>query len=169
MPIFFERRQAVHSAALPQRGAGRHQRSVRTNTSGITQSAAAAASASASNSQGALVQQTGSTIQNFDPAITGTLAVRALHHAAEHLRGQWYHRPLINSQDTGQFTLNSGLRHGHQLQFRLQPDPPVGQLADLHLQSLSDGIIKLHRNSKTSARFWPRGQHAQYRDCEKQP
>ena len=46
--------------------------SASTNQIGLTQSAATTA-ANAGNNTGALVQQTGSTIQNFDPTITGSL------------------------------------------------------------------------------------------------
>ncbi|MCU1260903.1 MAG: outer rane efflux protein, partial [Bryobacterales bacterium] len=42
-------------------------------SAGIIQSAAATAANASANSQGALVQQTGSPIPNFDPTLTGTL------------------------------------------------------------------------------------------------
>ncbi len=64
---------------------------------GVTQSAAASASAAASNNQGALVQQTGSTIPNYDPTISGIL--------------QWQHatQPQASQLVTGTTALVQGI------------------------------------------------------------
>jgi outer membrane protein len=63
---------------------------------GVTQSASASASA-ASNNQGALVQQTGTAIPNYDPTITGTL--------------QWQHtsQPQASQLVTGTTALVQGI------------------------------------------------------------
>ena len=65
--------------------------------SGVTQSASSSASNAASNNQGALVQQTGSTIPNFDPTISGIL--------------QWQHatQPQAQQTVTGVGTLIQGV------------------------------------------------------------
>jgi outer membrane protein len=86
------------------------------NTVGITQSAAAAASAAASNSQGALVQQTGSTIQNFDPALTGTLQFGHFT-TPQNISVVSGITGLVNSQDTGQFTLTQAFPTGTSYSF----------------------------------------------------
>jgi len=64
---------------------------------GITQSAATSANAAASNNQGALVQQTGSTIPNFDPTLSGIL--------------QWQHatQPQASQLVTGTTALVQGI------------------------------------------------------------
>lgn len=70
--------------------------------SGITQSASASASG-AGNNQGALVQQTGTTIPNYDPTISGVL--------------QWQHssQPQASQVVTGTSALVQGI-HTQQLQ-----------------------------------------------------
>ncbi|MDQ6677695.1 MAG: TolC family protein [Acidobacteriota bacterium] len=78
---------------------------------GITQTAAASANATASNNQGALVQQTGTVIPNFDPTLSGIL--------------QWQHTTqpqasqlvtgittLIQGQNTQQLQLSQGFATG---------------------------------------------------------
>jgi len=64
---------------------------------GFTQSAATSASAAASNNQGALVQQTGSVIPNFDPTLSGIL--------------QWAHstQPQTSQRVTGITNLIQGI------------------------------------------------------------
>ena len=64
---------------------------------GVTQSASSSASAAASNSQGALVQQTGSTIPNYDPTLSGIL--------------QWQHstQPQASQLVTGTTALVQGI------------------------------------------------------------
>jgi outer membrane protein len=86
------------------------------NTPGIIQSAAAAASATASNSQGALVQQTGSTIQNFDPMLTGTLQFGHFT-TPQNISVVSGITGLVNSQDTGQFSLNQAFPTGTSYSF----------------------------------------------------
>ncbi len=65
--------------------------------SGVTTSAAASANAAASNNQGALVQQTGTAIPNFDPTLSGIL--------------QWQHatQPQAQQTVTGVGTLIQGV------------------------------------------------------------
>ncbi len=84
--------------------------SATTNQIGITQSAAATASGT-TNSQGALVQQTGSAIPNFDPTLVGTLQFGHF--------TQPQNLTIVSGviaqqqqQDTGQLTLNQGFATG---------------------------------------------------------
>ena len=84
--------------------------SATTNQISITQSAATTA-AGATNSQGALVQQTGSTIPNFDPTLVGTLQFGHF--------TQPQNLTIVSGviaqqqqQNTGQLTLNQGFATG---------------------------------------------------------
>ena len=65
--------------------------------SGVTQNASTSASAAASNNQGALVQQTGSSIPNYDPTLSGIL--------------QWQHstQPQASQLVTGTTALVQGI------------------------------------------------------------
>lgn len=66
-------------------------------STGVTQSAATSANSAASNNQGALVQQTGTAIPNFDPTLSGIL--------------QWQHatQPQAQQTVTGVTTLVQGV------------------------------------------------------------
>ncbi len=66
-------------------------------STGVTQSAATSANNAASNNQGALVQQTGTAIPNFDPTLSGIL--------------QWQHatQPQAQQTVTGVTTLVQGI------------------------------------------------------------
>jgi outer membrane protein len=82
-----------------------------TTTTGIAQSASATATTSVANSQGALVQQTGTAIPNFDPTLVGALQVGHFttpqnNSIVAGITG------LINNQNTGQLTLNQGFATG---------------------------------------------------------
>ncbi len=80
-------------------------------TTGVSQNAAANASLTATSSQGALVQQTGSTIPNYDPTIVGLLQFGHFttpqnNSVVSGITG------LINDQNTGQLTLSQGFATG---------------------------------------------------------
>jgi outer membrane protein TolC len=85
-------------------------------TVGIQQSAAAQSASTASNSQGALVQQTGSTIQNFDPAVTGTLQFGHFT-TPQNISVVSGITGLVNTQDTGTFALTQAFPTGTSYSF----------------------------------------------------
>jgi outer membrane protein len=80
------------------------------STTGVSQSASATAT-SAVSSQGALVQQTGTAIPNFDPTLSGTLEVGHFttpqnNSIVAGITG------LVNNQNTGQLTFNQSFATG---------------------------------------------------------
>ncbi len=80
-------------------------------TAGIATSAAASAATSTSNTQGALVQQTGSTIPNFDPTLTGTLQFGHLT-TPQNISIVSGVIAQQQQQDLGTFSLNQGFATG---------------------------------------------------------
>ncbi len=85
-------------------------------TPGVATNAAATASSASSSSQGALVQQTGTAIPNYDPTLVGSL--QAGHFTTPQnnsivsgITG------LVNNQNTAQLTLNQGFATGTQYSF----------------------------------------------------
>jgi outer membrane protein TolC len=85
-------------------------------TPGVATSASAAASATSSSSTGAVVQQTGTAIPNFDPTLTGTLEVGHFTTPQNNSVVAGI-TALVNNQNTAQLTLSQGFGTGTSYSF----------------------------------------------------
>jgi outer membrane protein TolC len=89
---------------------------VATNATGISSNAAATANSAATNGQGALVQQTGTAIPNFDPTLTGALQTGHFTTPQNNSVVSGL-TTLINNQTTGSMTLSQGFATGTNYSF----------------------------------------------------
>jgi len=89
---------------------------VATTSTGIATNAASTASSAASSSQGALVQQTGTAIPNYDPTLVGSLQ---LGHFTTPQNNSVVAgiTALVNNQNTGSLTLSQGFATGTSYSF----------------------------------------------------
>jgi outer membrane protein len=102
--------------ATPTVAGGPSSASAISSTPGVATNAATQASSTASNSQGALIQQTGTAIPNYDPTLVGSLQ---LGHFTTPQNNSVVSgiTALVNNQNTGSLTLNQGFATGTSYSF----------------------------------------------------
>jgi outer membrane protein TolC len=87
-----------------------------TNATGIATNAASTANAASTNGQGALVQQTGTAIPNFDPVLTGSLQTGHFTTPQNNSVVSGI-TALVNNQTTGSVALSQGFATGTSYNF----------------------------------------------------